>query len=76
VRSCYDGSFSLLGSLLVSSAMAAHTDRLFNDFDFPAARVKERIAWNEKMLYGYLAGLKTRPGQNPEKPRLALAKKN
>ena len=50
--------FFCLGSLLVSAAMAARTDRLCYDFDSRTARLKERIAWNEKMLFDDLAGLK------------------
>jgi hypothetical protein len=46
-----------LSSLLASSAMASRTDRLCYDFDSRSARVKERIAWNEKMLYDDLGRL-------------------
>jgi hypothetical protein len=65
--------FLCLGSLLASSAMAGRTDRLCYDFDSRAARVKERIAWNEKMLYDDMAGLKQDRARTQRNPRLALA---
>ena len=65
--------FLCLSSLLVSAAMAGRTDRLCNDFDSRTARVKERIAWNEKMLYDDLAGLKQDRARTQRNPRLALA---
>jgi hypothetical protein len=66
-------AFVCLSSLLVSSAMAGHTDRLCYDFDSRSARVKERIAWNEKMLYDDLAGLKLDKARTQRNPKLALA---
>ena len=65
--------FLCLSSLLVSSAMAGRTDRLCYDFDSRTSRVKERIAWNEKMLYDDLAGLKQDQARTQRNPRLALA---
>ena len=65
--------FLCLSPLLVSTAMAARTDRLCYDFDSRSARVKERIAWNEKMLYDDLAGLKQDRARTQRNPRLALA---
>ena len=65
--------FLCLSSILVSSAMAARTDRLCYDFESRSARVKERIAWNEKMLYDDLAGLKQDRARTQRNPRLALA---
>jgi hypothetical protein len=53
--------------------MAGRTDRLCYDFDSRTARVKERIAWNEKMLYDDLAGLKQDQARTQRNPRLALA---
>ena len=65
--------FLCLSPLLVSTAMAGRTDRLCYDFDSRSARVKERIAWNEKMLYDDLAGLKQDRARTQRNPRLALA---
>jgi hypothetical protein len=65
--------FLCLGPLLVSAAMAGRTDRLCYDFDSRTARVKERIAWNEKMLYDDLAGLKQDRARTQRNPKLALA---
>jgi len=65
--------FLCLSSLLVSVAMAGRTDRLCYDFDSRTARVKERIAWNEKMIYDDLAGLKQDRARTQRNPRLALA---
>ena len=65
--------FLCLSSLLVSPAMAARTDRLCYDFDSRSARVKERIAGNEKMLYDDLAGLKQDRARTQRNPKLALA---
>lgn len=65
--------FLCLSSLLASTAMAGRTDRLCYDFDSRSARVKERIAWNEKMLYDDLAGLKQDRARTQRNPRLALA---
>jgi hypothetical protein len=65
--------FLCLSSLLVSTAMAGRTDRLCYDFDSRTARVKERIAWNEKMLYDDLAGLKQDRARTQRNPKLALA---
>jgi hypothetical protein len=65
--------FLCLSSLLVSPAPAARTDRLCYDFDSRSARVKERIAWNEKMLYDDLAGLKQDRARTQRNPKLALA---
>ena len=65
--------FLCLSSLLVSSAMAGRTDRLCYDFDSRVARVKERIAWNEKRFYDDLAGLKQDRARTQRNPRLALA---
>ena len=65
--------FLCLSSLLVSSAMAARTDRLCYNFDSRTARVKERIAWSEKMLYKDLAGLKQDRARTQRNPRLAQA---
>jgi hypothetical protein len=62
-----------LSSLLASAALAGRTDRLCYDFDSRTARVKERIAWNEKMLYDDLAGLKQDRARTQRNPRLALA---
>jgi hypothetical protein len=62
-----------LSSLLVSSALASRTDRLCYDFDSRSARVKERIAFNEKMLYDDLAGLKQDRARTQRNPKLALA---
>ena len=65
--------FLCLSSLLASAALAARTDRLCYDFDSRTARVKERIAWNEKMLYDDLAGLKQDRARTQRNPKLALA---
>jgi hypothetical protein len=65
--------FFCLSSLLVSSAMAGRTDRLCYDFDSRSSRVKERIAWNEKLLYDDLAGLNQDRARTQRNPRLALA---
>jgi ABC-type phosphate transport system auxiliary subunit len=65
--------FLCLSPLPVSTAMAGRTDRLCYDFDARTARVKERIAWNEKMLYDDLAGLKQDKVRTQRNPRLALA---
>jgi hypothetical protein len=65
--------FLCLSSLLVSTAMAGRTDRLCYDFDSRTARVKERIAWNEKMLYDDLAGLQQDRARTQRNPKLALA---
>ena len=65
--------FLCLSSLLASAALAARTDRLCYDFDSRTARVKERIAWNEKMLDDDLAGLKQDRARTQRNPKLALA---
>jgi hypothetical protein len=65
--------FLCLSSLLVSPVLAARTDRLCYDFDSRSARVKERIAWNEKMLYDDLTGLKQDRARTQRNPKLALA---
>ena len=65
--------FLCLSSLLASAALAGRTDRLCYDFDSRASRVKERIAWNEKMLYDDLAGLKQDRARTQGNPRLASA---
>ena len=65
--------FLCLSPLPVSTAMAGRTDRLCYDFEARSARVKERIAWNEKMLYDDLAGLKLDQTRTRGNPRLALA---
>jgi hypothetical protein len=65
--------FLCLSPLPVSTAMAGRTDRLCYDFDARTARVKERIAWNEKMLYDDLAGLKQDRARTQRNPKLALA---
>jgi hypothetical protein len=65
--------FLCLSSLLVSTAMAARTDRLCYDFESRATRVKERIAWFEKTLYDDLAGLQQDKARTQRNPRLALA---
>ena len=65
--------FLCLSPLPVSTAMAGRTDRLCYDFDARSARVKERIAWNEKMLYDDMAGLKQDRARTQRNPRLALA---
>jgi hypothetical protein len=62
-----------LSSLLAGAALASRTDRLCYDFDSRAARVKERIAFNEKMLYDDLAGLKQDRVRTQGNPRLASA---
>ena len=65
--------FLCLSPLLLSTAMAGRTDRMCYDFDSRTARVKERIAWNEKMLYDDLAGLKQDKAKTQRNPKLALA---
>jgi hypothetical protein len=65
--------FLCLSPLLLSPAQAARTDRLCYDFDSRTARVKERIAWNEKMLYDDLAGIKQDRVRTQRNPKLALA---
>jgi hypothetical protein len=65
--------FLCLSSLLASSAMASRTDRLCYDFDSRSARVKERLAFNEKMLFDDLAGMKQERARTQRNPRLALA---
>ena len=65
--------FLCLSSLLASAALAARTDRLCYDFDSRSARVKERLAFNEKMLYDDLAGLKQDRARTQRNPKLALA---
>jgi hypothetical protein len=65
--------FLCLSSLLASAALAGRTDRLCYDFDSRSARVKERIALNEKMLYDDLAGLKQDRARTQRNPRLASA---
>jgi hypothetical protein len=65
--------FLCLGPLLISAALAGRTDRLCVDFDSRTARVKERIAWNEKMLYDDLAAIKQDRARTQRNPRLALA---
>ena len=65
--------FLCLSPLLVSTAMAGRTDRMCYDFDSRTARVKERIAWFEKMLYDDLAGLQQDRARTQGNPRLALA---
>jgi hypothetical protein len=62
-----------LSSLLASAALAGRTDRLCYDFDSRTARVKERIAWNEKMLYDDLAGIKQDRARTQRNPNLASA---
>ena len=65
--------FLCLSSLLASAALAGPTDRLCYDFDSRTARVKERIAFNERMLYDDLAGLKQDRARTQRNPKLALA---
>jgi hypothetical protein len=62
-----------LSSLLASTALASRTDRLCYDFDSRSARVKERLAVNEKMLYDDLAGIKQDRARTQRNPKLALA---
>jgi len=62
-----------LGPLLVSAALAGRTDRMCYDFDSRTSRVKERIAWYEKLLYDDLTGLKQDQARTRRNPRLALA---
>jgi hypothetical protein len=62
-----------LSAILASAALAGRTDRLCYDFDSRTARVKERIAWNEKMLYDDLAGIKQDRARTQRNPKLALA---
>jgi hypothetical protein len=65
--------FLCLSPLLVSTTMAGRTDRMCYEFDSRTARVKERIAWYEKVLYDDLAGLKQDKARTQRNPRLALA---
>jgi len=65
--------FLCISPLLVSTAMATRTDRLCYDFDSRSARVKERITFNEKMLYDDLAGLKQDQARTQRDPRLGQA---
>jgi hypothetical protein len=65
--------FLCLSPLLLSTAMAGRTDRMCYDFDSRTARVKERIAWYEKMLYDDLTALKADKAVTQRNPRLALA---
>jgi hypothetical protein len=65
--------FLWLSALLASAALAGRTDRLCYDFDSRTARVKERIAWNEKMLFDDLAGMKQERARTQRNPRLTLA---
>ena len=65
--------FLCLSSLLVSTALAARTDRLCNDFDARVVRVKERIAFYEKTLYDDLTGLKQDRARTQGNPKLASA---
>jgi len=65
--------FLCLSSLLVSAALAGRTDRLCYDFDSRSSRVKERLAFNEKMLFDDLAGMKQERARTQRNPRLALA---
>ena len=62
-----------LSSLLASAALAGRTDRLCYDFDSRTARVKERIAFNERMLYDDLADLKQDRARTQRNPKLASA---
>jgi hypothetical protein len=62
-----------LSAILASAALASRTDRLCYDFDSRSARVKERIAWNEKMLYDDLAGIKQDRARTQRNPKLASA---
>jgi hypothetical protein len=62
-----------LSAILASAALAGRTDRLCYDFDSRSARVKERIAWNEKMLYDDLAGIKQDRARTQRDPRLGQA---
>jgi hypothetical protein len=62
-----------LSSLLVSAALAGRTDRLCYDFDSRSARVKERLAVNEKMLYDDLAGMQQDRARTQRNPKLASA---
>jgi hypothetical protein len=62
-----------LSSLLAGAAQAGRTDRLCYDFDSRSARVKERLAFNEKMLYDDLAQMKQDRARTQRNPRLALA---
>ena len=65
--------FLCLSPLLVSTAMADKTDRMCYDFDSRTARVKERIAWYEKVLYDDLTGLQLDKARTQRNPRLARA---
>lgn len=62
-----------LSSLLASAALAGRTDRICYDFDSRSARVKERLAFNEKMLYDDLAGMKQDRARTQGNPNLSLA---
>jgi len=62
-----------LSAILASAALAGRTDRLCYDFDSRSARVKERLAFNEKMLYDDLAGMKQERARTQRNPKLALA---
>ena len=53
--------------------MARRTDRLCYDFDSRSARVKERLAFNEKMLYDDLAGMQQERVRTQRNPKLAVA---
>jgi hypothetical protein len=66
-------AFLCLSSLLASTAMAGRTDRLCYDFDSRSARVKERLAFNEKMLFDDLAQMKQDRARTQRNPKLALA---
>jgi hypothetical protein len=65
--------FLCLSPLPVSPALAARPDRLGYDFNSRSARVKERIAWNEKMLHDDLAGIKQDRGKTRRNPSPAMA---
>ena len=65
--------FLCLSPLPLSTAMAGRTDRMCYGFESRTARVKERIAWYEKVLYDDLAGLKQDRARTQRNPRLALA---
>lgn len=62
-----------LSPFLVSTVMAGRTERMCYDFDNRVVRVKERIAWYEKMLYDDLAGLRQDKALTQGKPKLAQA---
>lgn len=65
--------FICLSSFLPIPALAGPTDRLCYDFDGRVSRVKERVAWYEKMLYDDLVGLKQDKARTQGIPKLALA---